>query len=146
MSDWYVQLVIRETGEHDGPCDLPIPDSLLCATSTRLALSRLVREGATDAEINSGLVHFELTIPEKRLHESILRELRSAGGPPTGDGLSVDEIRTRLRQWDGPWPPTQDQLTDYSSRRLRQVLTDARTTWRDEVTAADRDRAETGSR
>lgn len=58
------------------------------------------------------------------------------GGPPPGDGLDITMIRTALRNWDGPWPPTQDGLTDYTSRRVRQVLGDSDTDWRTELAEA----------
>jgi hypothetical protein len=68
------------------------------------------------------------------------RALRPDGGPPPGDGLDLAGIRQALRDWDGPWPPTQDGLTEQSSRRVRQVLHANGTDWRTEIAAAERER------
>ena len=63
------------------------------------------------------------------------------GGPPPGLGLDVATIRAALREWQaGWWPPPQEQLTDYTARRIHQVLTEEGTDWRTEVAAAEADR------
>jgi hypothetical protein len=58
---------------------------------------------------------------------------RKKSGPPPGDGLDLSTLRQALRDWDGPWPPPEDQITPYSARRVRQVLYDADTSWEAET-------------
>lgn len=64
----------------------------------------------------------------------------SPGGPPPGLGLDIEVIRSALRDWAYDWPPTQAELTDYSDRRVRQVLGEAGSTWQDEIDAAEEQR------
>jgi hypothetical protein len=60
---------------------------------------------------------------------------RKPTGPLPGDGLDIAAIRTALREWEGPWPPAQEQISGLTARRVRQVLHDAETTWEAEVEA-----------
>jgi hypothetical protein len=62
------------------------------------------------------------------------------GGPPHGLGLTIEAIRAALREWPAGWPPGQTELTDYSARRVRQVLEEAGTDWRTELAAAETER------
>lgn len=95
-------------------------------------------------EMGAGWLQRALTLAERRLLRARLAALRAAsgqksgGGPSKGDGLDIEAIRAALREWTGPWPPGQDQITDYTSRRVRQVLQEADTNYQAELDAVKR--------
>ena len=66
----------------------------------------------------------------------------SGGGPTLGLGLDIVQVRHELVGWRGEWPPPQPTFCDLAlggitDRRLRQVLSDAETTWNAERRLAE---------
>jgi len=97
------------------------------------AIATLVDQGVAEAEVFAGDWLALLPVPIRRY----LAGLVPRGGPPRV-GLDIETIRADLRDWTGEWPPPQDQFSGYTSRRIRQVLHEAETTWRAEVAAIER--------
>lgn len=119
--------------------DTPKPSDLHVRTS-RLQMSVTAGDGRT-------LVgHFGKDAAAPQIDADAPADLREAmnrlwrarkrSGPLPGGGLDMAAIRQALREWDGPWPPPQEQITAYSGRRVRQVLEEAGTSWDAEVDAA----------
>jgi hypothetical protein len=99
-------------------------------------LRRLSRAKGADREAID--LEIDKLVAKERARQ--LESQRSRGGPPSGLGLTIEAIRTALREWPDGWPPTQVGLTDYSDRRVRQELEAAHTTWNNELAAAEVER------
>ena len=84
----------------------------------------------------------ELVIEERsrQIRERLRHPITHEGGPPSGVGLTIDHVRQVLRTWEHAWPPTQDGLTGYTGRRVRQVLAGADTSWDEKVAAVESER------
>jgi len=120
----------------------------VASASARIAALREVRSRRRDLSQleweESVVVAYAGLLEHQRQNPTALLSAVAAVRPRTSrspyGGLTVDRIVDALVHWRGDWPPSQDALADeallVTDRRVRQVLSLGRRSWRSVIDEA----------